>query len=100
MKASEAIRGMLEERNTTQAKLAHDMKVTPSAVSGYINGQNVKGVFKPVSITMDTAVEIAAALGYTVAFVPTDKVPAGSFAVDERTAPPRQRGLREKKSQK
>ncbi|MBR2587574.1 helix-turn-helix transcriptional regulator [Candidatus Saccharibacteria bacterium] len=95
MKSSDAIKAMLAKRNTSQAKLAHDMGVTASAVNGYINGQQVKGVYKPVSITMDTAVEIAAALGYRVAFVPTDKVPASAFVVDERTAPPRQRGLRE-----
>lgn len=94
MKASEAIKAMLEERNTSQAKLANDMGVTPSAVSGYINGQQVNKVHKPVSITLDTAIEIAGLLGYRVAFVPTNKVPKEAFTVDERTAPPRQRGLK------
>lgn len=91
MKINEAISAMLKERSTTARKLAFDLDVTPQTVSGYINGQVKNGVRQPVSIKVDNAVDIAAALGYTLAFVPTDKVPKGAFVIDERATPRRAR---------
>ena len=90
MKINEAIRAMLEARGTTAAKLAFDLGVTPKAVNGYLNGKTAQdGSNRPLSVKADTAVDIAAALGYRLAFVPTDKVPRGAIVVDERATPRR-----------
>ena len=90
MKVNEAIRAMLERRGTTAAKLAFDLGVTPQAVNGYLNGKTPSaGCNRPLSVKVDTAVDIAAALGYRLAFVPIDKVPHDALVVDERATPRR-----------
>lgn len=84
MKIYEAIGAMLEKRNTTRAKLAFDIGVTPQTVNAYINGVFRDGKKVHKSVKVDTAVEIAEALGYKLAFVPSDKVPNGAFVIDDR----------------
>ena len=93
MKINEAIRKMMEKREFRNVDLADKMEVRPQAIYNYLNGQRVNGVLKPMSVTVDTALEIADALEYRVVLMPwkdtrnldEDKC----FIVDERLSPKR-----------
>ncbi len=83
MKINEAIAAMMDSQNCTNVDLADAMGVSPQTIHYYINGQ--KG--RPTSVTVDTAYEVADALGYTLAFVPAiraSKLPKGSLVIDGR----------------
>lgn len=83
MKVNEAIEAMMASRNYTKVDLAGAMGVSPQTIHYYVNGQ--KG--RPTSVTVDTAFEVAEALGYTLAFVPStraSRLPDGTIVVDSR----------------
>ena len=100
MKINDAIRKMMEKKSFNNAELADKLDVRPQQVSNYLNGQWVKGVKKPISVTVDTAVDIADALDYSLVLVPRktakdlgDKLDKKNepycFVVDERLTPKR-----------
>lgn len=102
MKINDAIRKMMEKKSFNNAQLADELEVRPQQVSNYLNGQWVKGVKKPISVTVDTAVDIAYALGYRLVLVPKrtakdleekldNKDERYCFVVDERLTAKRPR---------
>lgn len=103
MKINEAIKKMMEAKSMRATDVAEKLKVSPQAVRYYINGQPVKGELRMTSVTVDTAVDIAAACGYKLVLVPDTRekfLPEGSIWVDERVTEQRGKRASRKNSEK
>lgn len=83
MKINEAIKTMMDEQHVSAMQLAYDMDVTPQSINSYINGSfdSSKG-----SLKIDTVMEIAEFLGYTLNLLPRDSVPDNAIKIDEQSA--------------
>ena len=94
MNINNALKGMLNESGMTAAKLSRKLGVTPQSVNNYLNGMKdpKTGEHRICSVKVDTAVDIAEALGYEMAFIPPNSAPDKSFVVDERISGKRNEG--------
>lgn len=87
MKGNEAILAMMEHRGYRAPDVADKLHVSPQAVRYYVNGQPVKGELRPTSATVDTMVDLAAAMDFELVLLPkreSRKLPDGALKVDER----------------